>query len=82
MIDLYCFTDGADGASPLGTPVLDANGNLYGTAAQGAGTRNFGESGCGTVWEITGEVRLLEQRRKFVNESSPHRLLIRLNDRF
>ena len=54
VIDLYYFTDGADGASPMGIPLLDANGNLYGTAAQGAGTRSFGESGCGTVWEITG----------------------------
>ncbi len=54
VIDLHDFTGGADGASPLGTPVLDASGNLYGTASQGAGTCNFGINGCGTVWEITG----------------------------
>lgn len=37
--DLYDFTGGADGQWPIGGMVLDANGNLYGTA--------------GTVWEIT-----------------------------
>jgi len=38
---LYSFKDGADGATPLGNLVLDASGNLYGTA-QGGGTSLFG----------------------------------------
>ena len=32
--------------------VLDANGNLYGTAGDG-GTGDCGGYGCGVVWEIT-----------------------------
>jgi hypothetical protein len=52
VINLHSFSGGSDGASPLGTPVLDANGNLYGTAAQGAGTCHG--NGCGVVWEIAG----------------------------
>jgi len=49
--DLHDFS-GSDGAGPLGAPVLDANGNLYGTTAVG-GTGNCGGYGCGVVWEIT-----------------------------
>jgi uncharacterized repeat protein (TIGR03803 family) len=45
--DLYDFTNGDDGAYPEGGVVLDANGNLYGTAESG------GAHGAGTVWEIT-----------------------------
>jgi uncharacterized repeat protein (TIGR03803 family) len=45
--DLYDFTGLTDGAYPLGGVVLDANGNLYGTASQ-AGVGNGG-----VVWEIT-----------------------------
>jgi len=38
---LYSFKDGTDGATPLGKLVLDASGNLYGTA-QGGGASLFG----------------------------------------
>ncbi len=51
VVDLHDF-NGSDGREPLGTPVLDANGNLYGTTAFG-GTGNC-EDGCGVVWEIAG----------------------------
>jgi uncharacterized repeat protein (TIGR03803 family) len=44
---LYDFTGGNDGSCPYGTVSIDADGNLYGTAA-----RN-GSQGYGTVWEIT-----------------------------
>jgi uncharacterized repeat protein (TIGR03803 family) len=48
--DLHDFTGGSDGAYPVSNVVLDANGNLYGTASEGgAGCR----AGCGVVWEIT-----------------------------
>ncbi len=48
--DLHDFS-GSDGASPWGGPVLDANGNLYGTTLYGgAGSC---DDGCGVVWEIT-----------------------------
>jgi uncharacterized repeat protein (TIGR03803 family) len=43
--DLYSFTGGSDGANPIGGVVLDASGNLYGTASGGG-------SGSGVVWEI------------------------------
>ncbi len=45
--DLYEFTGGSDGGSPLGGVAVDARGNLYGTASQG------GAYGWGVVWEIT-----------------------------
>ena len=45
--DLYDFPGGAEGAVPYGSVLIDANGNLYGTASQG------GANGYGVVWEIT-----------------------------
>jgi len=45
--DLYDFTGGTDGGVPYGSVLVDANGNLYGTASQG------GAKGYGVVWEIT-----------------------------
>jgi uncharacterized repeat protein (TIGR03803 family) len=44
--DLHDFNDG-DGFQPFGTLILDANGNVYGTATGGGGY------GSGVVWEIT-----------------------------
>ncbi len=51
--DLHDF-NGSDGANPAGTPVLDANGNLYGTTIIGGITGNCEVNGCGVVWEIAG----------------------------
>jgi hypothetical protein len=48
----HCTTCANDGAGPEGSLVLDANGNLYGTASTG-GNVNDCYSGCGTVSEIT-----------------------------
>ena len=45
--DLHDFTGGTDGASPDGSVILDAAGNLYGTASTGGGY------GYGVVFEIT-----------------------------
>ena len=45
--DLYDFTGGSDGGVPYGSVVIDASGNLYGTASQG------GTHGYGVIWEIT-----------------------------
>ncbi len=44
---LYTFTGGADGGLPEAGLILDANGNLYGTAAYG------GAHGVGAVFELT-----------------------------
>ena len=49
--DLHDFS-GLDGTPPNGGLVIDANGNLYGTAALGGSSPNC-YTGCGTVWEIT-----------------------------
>ena len=43
---LYAFTGGADGSTPYGGVVLDAQGNLYGTTASG------GAYGSGTVFKL------------------------------
>jgi uncharacterized repeat protein (TIGR03803 family) len=51
VVDLHDFND-TEGGGPLGTPVMDANGNLYGTTVAG-GTGNCGGAGCGVVWELT-----------------------------
>ena len=45
--DLYDFTGGSDGSQPFGSVVLDASGNIYGTASEG------GQYGYGTVWMLT-----------------------------
>ncbi|MGB8771577.1 MAG: choice-of-anchor tandem repeat GloVer-containing protein, partial [Candidatus Korobacteraceae bacterium] len=54
--DLYDFTGGSDGANPVSNVVIDAQGNLYGTASNGGDNskcvREYNR-GCGTVWEIT-----------------------------
>ncbi len=44
---LHDFTGGSDGGQPFGQVILDANGNLYGTASIG------GANNKGVVWEIT-----------------------------
>lgn len=51
--DLHDFTDHADGGQPYGTLVLDANGNIYGTAFSGGNFECQGDFGCGVVFEIT-----------------------------
>jgi uncharacterized repeat protein (TIGR03803 family) len=45
--ELYDFTGGNDGSAPTSNVVMDAAGNLYGTATEG------GSDGLGTVWEFT-----------------------------
>jgi len=49
--NLYSFTGGSDGGYPMGNVVIDANGNLYGTAS--AGGSRCGNGTCGVIWEIT-----------------------------
>jgi uncharacterized repeat protein (TIGR03803 family) len=54
--DLYDFTGGSDGALPVSNVVIDAQGNLYGTASYGGSgpcTSRYYGNGCGVVWEIT-----------------------------
>jgi uncharacterized repeat protein (TIGR03803 family) len=48
---LYDFTGGADGAQPSGSVILDASGNIYGTAV--AGGSNSCSGGCGVIWMVS-----------------------------
>jgi uncharacterized repeat protein (TIGR03803 family) len=43
---LYSFTGGDDGAQPSATPLMDGQGNLYGTTSAG------GKAGLGTVFKL------------------------------
>jgi uncharacterized repeat protein (TIGR03803 family) len=45
--ELYVFTDTPDGTGPVGVPVIDSSGNIYG-ATEGGGT-----SGLGAVFEVS-----------------------------
>lgn len=47
FIDLYDFTGGSDGNDPAAAPVVDPQGNIYGTTTYG------GAYGAGVVWEIS-----------------------------
>jgi uncharacterized repeat protein (TIGR03803 family) len=49
---LYSFLGGEDGDDPRGV-VLDAAGNLYGTAAQGGASCTLFSVGCGTAFELS-----------------------------
>jgi len=53
--DLHDFTpfDDQDGEEPVGTPILDANGNLDGTTLGGGSQECSFEVQCGTVWKLT-----------------------------
>lgn len=50
---LHDFTGSSDGGNPVGNVVLDATGNVYGTAAVAGQSGGCGGLGCGVVWEIT-----------------------------
>ncbi len=52
LTKLHVFTRGSDGGNPYSNVVMDAQGNLYGTAAWG-GDKSYCPEGCGVVWEIT-----------------------------
>lgn len=48
---LHNFTGGADGALPWAGPIVDENGNIYGTTSQGGVTADC-PVGCGTVFKV------------------------------
>lgn len=59
---LYSFTGGADGKFPAGRLLLDAAGNLYGTASEGGVVNcDNGIHGCGVVFKMspTGQETVL-----------------------
>jgi uncharacterized repeat protein (TIGR03803 family) len=50
---IYSFQGGSDGKSPSGRLALDKAGNLFGLTVLGGTGKCKGESGCGTVFELT-----------------------------
>lgn len=49
-------TNCADGAQPIGSPVMDGSGNLFGTASQGgSGAHCTADNGCGVAYERTAD---------------------------
>ena len=50
---LYRFTGGTDGGEPIGDPIFDASGNLYGATTIGGKPHGCGGLGCGTVFKLT-----------------------------
>jgi uncharacterized repeat protein (TIGR03803 family) len=50
---LHSFTGKTDGAHPYAGLVMDAAGNLYGTAETGGDASCIINGGCGTVFKIT-----------------------------
>jgi uncharacterized repeat protein (TIGR03803 family) len=53
---LHAFSGGSDGAYPIGSPLVDASGNVFGTTGGGGSTKNCGlggSFGCGTVFEVS-----------------------------
>ncbi|MGB9434072.1 MAG: choice-of-anchor tandem repeat GloVer-containing protein [Candidatus Acidiferrum sp.] len=80
---LHTFTGDADGYSPYGDLLLDAEGNLYGTAVAGADTSGTcsnvgGFLGCGTVYKLdrTGKFNVLHSF-KGTDGAGPNGFLVR-----
>jgi uncharacterized repeat protein (TIGR03803 family) len=68
---LYSFTGAADGGFPESTPVVDAQGNVYGTASAGGSAP--GLAGFGVVYKIspTGQITILHTFTGGVDGGSP-----------
>jgi uncharacterized repeat protein (TIGR03803 family) len=60
---LYTFTSLADGIEPISSPVIDSQGNLFGTAGLGGDLTCDHPDGCGLVYELdhTGKYRILHK---------------------
>jgi uncharacterized repeat protein (TIGR03803 family) len=69
---LYRFTGGADGANPVGSLVLDAAGNLYGTTQYGGDSSCL--SGCGVVFKLSsnGEETVLHSLNVADDDVNPN----------
>ncbi len=50
---IYSFQGGSDGANPNSGVIFGADGNLYGTTQYGGSSTACGETGCGTIFELS-----------------------------
>lgn len=53
---LHTFKGGTDGAFPIGSPLVDTSGSVFGTTGGGGSTKNCGlggSFGCGVVFEVS-----------------------------
>jgi uncharacterized repeat protein (TIGR03803 family) len=69
---LHSFNN-KNGGVPYGAPVLNASGNLYGTASAGGGTSSACNEGCGTVFELSpaaGGGRTMKVLHNFTTNSA------------
>jgi len=69
---LYRFTGGEDGKQPDGTLALDSSGLLYGTTEEGGGSGCDFNYGCGTVFQLEGQ---LKGQRVVWSEAVLHKFL-------
>ncbi len=53
--NLYTFQGGTDGSNPLTVPIVDAEGNIYGTTVAGGSgpCLSNNSSGCGTIYKLS-----------------------------
>jgi uncharacterized repeat protein (TIGR03803 family) len=74
---LHVFSGSPDANLPLGAPVLDAAGNLYGVSFYGGGTA--GQTGNGTVFTVssTGQESLLYRFKATPDGTNPNGALVR-----
>jgi uncharacterized repeat protein (TIGR03803 family) len=65
---LYTFTSLAEGIEPAGSPVMDSQGNLFGTTQWGGDLNCEHTVGCGTIYELdhAGQYKILH---KFTGKS-------------
>jgi len=80
---LHTFTGGADGYAPYGNLLLDAAGDLYGTAVGGGDVSGFcsnvgGFLGCGTVFKLdrTGKFTVLHTFKNGADGAGPNGFLV------
>lgn len=73
LVVLHSFTGGADGGTPMGALLRDAQGNLYGTTYFG------GSVGGGTVFRVTpaGKESVLYSFKGFKDATGPQGALVR-----
>jgi len=73
-VTLYSFKGLSDGAYPEGGVIFGADGNLYGTTANGGDLNCYPRVGCGTVFRLTkqGKIWVKTTLWKFTGRRAAH----------